>query len=1109
MDDDLLADDGQFKDDGLDDLDIDEEAALLGLSDEESEKDVDQELEYVDEDGNPVEIGENNAELYEVANINPNKRSTPPEDILELDLDAELDSFTQEDTELINRKSPVKTFNERQCQENLISLTSRNEHDKPSRRKESYNSPERNVDRSNSSYSSNSMSSEPFNDDIEYDEESEDENIADDHRERFKSERSNIITLTPAKKRDIPDTLESVINAEETAKVQAFLENEQKRKMRFKGKGPMRMKNIGHYPRQQQSFSNMQSQHHQHQLSAPSQTQSFQGPPSQSQSFQGPPSQSQPFQAPPSQSQSRKILVNPHFRGVRPPLQGLREPGPPLNHPPQVSVSPMPYETSQNFVPPVYSHHENTQVNISAPVFSTPPPAIPYKPPEYSLPPPLPPPPQQQHIQQAPPPIWQHPPEIAPAVSYANPPPPPVNYSDPLAPVPNYHNNYNPNPYPNTSYSTPQVPPPQVINYNQPPPPVHIPPPSYAAVTASPAQTNVTPVHFQTSQPPRQQLQQQQLQQNVIHKTYQENRPMHRNLTPHNKLRKPLPPSQLFNRMPEKRASNLNIKQVPVKQPRLELRKNVHVNNSNIREIPLVDNLPTVNKTTVKPVLIVEEEDEKTKELRLKIEEQKLLRAQILKRKEERRRQMAAQRLLDLKKRQAEQNKNVIAIQRVDQMKPVTAPVQQTGIKPKVNVKQRIGLPMSNITGKKKVVVVRKKMVQPINAASNEAKKGIPIAQRIGIQGTKPTQKVQFQKNAPNTANQNQVMNPKPLVKSNQQKQVISTQKNTLPINNSSANKQTAVKPNNLSNNKQINKSPQNKKGNILQRLGNRNDAQKQFFHRPPHPRLGPPSPRMNGPRVFQFQNPQFMEPRMRFPSPGPPLNDMQMPGPHFHDNRPPLIPFHSPRERSPFNPLMFEPNHPPFRMQGSGFPPMRRDMYPNRFPVPQFPSNQMPPMRQFEPKGQLFHRQRFPNSNTRPKQGNNANQHKKTVNNSKNEIEKVSSVESVMNEDNKSSVEATATSRTEEIGEQTNSNKFKISSNNSDNSTSDSVSVENLSSSTSEVQLRKLGSSVGVVQSIQLIKEQRKAIIKFKESLQALNFQKKYQRYMLDLAMIQVSLLV
>lgn len=34
----------------------------------------DQELEYVDEDGNPVEIGESNAELYEVADLENDKR---------------------------------------------------------------------------------------------------------------------------------------------------------------------------------------------------------------------------------------------------------------------------------------------------------------------------------------------------------------------------------------------------------------------------------------------------------------------------------------------------------------------------------------------------------------------------------------------------------------------------------------------------------------------------------------------------------------------------------------------------------------------------------------------------------------------------------------------------------------------------------------------------------------------------------------------------------------------------------------------------------------------------------------------------------------------------
>ena len=46
----------------------------------------------------------------------------------------------------------------------------------------------------------------------------------------------------------------------------------------------------------------------------------------------------------------------------------------------------------------------------------------------------------------------------------------------------------------------------------------------------------------------------------------------------------------------------------------------------------------------------------------MKIEEQKLLREQVLKRKEERRRQMAAQRLMELKKRQAEQSKNTVTI---------------------------------------------------------------------------------------------------------------------------------------------------------------------------------------------------------------------------------------------------------------------------------------------------------------------------------------------------------------------------------------------------------------------------------------------------------------
>lgn len=46
----------------------------------------------------------------------------------------------------------------------------------------------------------------------------------------------------------------------------------------------------------------------------------------------------------------------------------------------------------------------------------------------------------------------------------------------------------------------------------------------------------------------------------------------------------------------------------------------------------------------------------------MKIEEQKLIREEVLRRKEERRRQMAAQRLMELKRRQGEQTKNTVTI---------------------------------------------------------------------------------------------------------------------------------------------------------------------------------------------------------------------------------------------------------------------------------------------------------------------------------------------------------------------------------------------------------------------------------------------------------------
>ncbi|NXU00764.1 RBM33 protein, partial [Buphagus erythrorhynchus] len=56
-------------------------------------------------------------------------------------------------------------------------------------------------------------------------------------------------------------------------------------------------------------------------------------------------------------------------------------------------------------------------------------------------------------------------------------------------------------------------------------------------------------------------------------------------------------------------------------------------------------------------------------------------------------------------------------------------------------------------------------------------------------------------------------------------------------------------------------------------------------------------------------------------------------------------------------------------------------------------------------------------------------------------------------------------------------------------------VSVEGLSSSTTDVQLKNLLMSVGPIQSLQMLPQQRKAIAKFKEPAHALAFQQKFHR--------------
>ncbi|XP_039610057.1 RNA-binding protein 33-like [Polypterus senegalus] len=68
-------------------------------------------------------------------------------------------------------------------------------------------------------------------------------------------------------------------------------------------------------------------------------------------------------------------------------------------------------------------------------------------------------------------------------------------------------------------------------------------------------------------------------------------------------------------------------------------------------------------------------------------------------------------------------------------------------------------------------------------------------------------------------------------------------------------------------------------------------------------------------------------------------------------------------------------------------------------------------------------------------------------------------------------------------------------------------VSIEGLSSSTTDVQLKNLLMSVGPIQMFQLFPEQRKAIAKFKNPQHALTFQQRFHRHMIDLSHINVSL--
>uniref|UniRef100_A0A8C6V1L0 RRM domain-containing protein n=1 Tax=Neogobius melanostomus TaxID=47308 RepID=A0A8C6V1L0_9GOBI len=69
-------------------------------------------------------------------------------------------------------------------------------------------------------------------------------------------------------------------------------------------------------------------------------------------------------------------------------------------------------------------------------------------------------------------------------------------------------------------------------------------------------------------------------------------------------------------------------------------------------------------------------------------------------------------------------------------------------------------------------------------------------------------------------------------------------------------------------------------------------------------------------------------------------------------------------------------------------------------------------------------------------------------------------------------------------------------------------ISIEGLSSSTTEAQLKNLLKSVGPIEMFKMIPQHRKAIARFSSPQHAASFQTSFHRHMIDLSHIDVSLI-
>lgn len=732
-DDDLLDDDTHFKDEY--ELNLEEEDALLAFNEDEvptSDGCVDRsgEVEYVDEEGNPVSVQEGRSlevvGIHEDYSYGAQDTGNEEDDVLEVDVDQEFDALVQETDDFdsprglqARGRSRERTPQRTPHPPTPVSSASSRHHSAPG------SMSQRDVAERAASQEGGGAEGEEVEENEDgrggEDEDDDDEEDGEKGRGRFRAERRETSTATGTAKRreNIPDSLDSVISAEDAAKVDAYLSREEERKRggrrggRARGGGSFRRG--GHRGPQ----SNKPPQQHIDPWMPHS------GPMALQQGHfpglgTGVPQRNFPGVSCMNDGNLRgKIFVNPQFQngGVPPGGQGIRNPGlmmgrPPhfqqLGMPPQqrgmftpVRQDPFPFAgppimPRQDQRPPLFlqnpgndrgyqrpSHLPSTTFasngphSVASPQFSSsterfvpttrpglepfemPPPAINFgpgrngefqhrhdidpwalrpsghsgmqtgarhqphpfgSPPHYTNAPLQ--PPQQQHLAS---PVAAHP---FPAVSQHQPPPP---VTVPARQLP-HDPRYQPRPPPPHFQQQQQQrapPPPQMMDTSRPPPPPH----SQHRPGGSMPPLSVSSVHPSTSppgeygRPPASGIPSFQQSHGV---------PLgKRSGTCDRGPQGPLLscPTPKVGRMDSPRSSRGSAGRT--------------VNSSNIKEVPIVENLPPPEP--VKASLPKEvEEDAETQELRRKIEEQKKLREQVLRIKAERRKLAAMQRQADL-----------------------------------------------------------------------------------------------------------------------------------------------------------------------------------------------------------------------------------------------------------------------------------------------------------------------------------------------------------------------------------------------------------------------------------------------------------------------------